>query len=332
MVAFNMPEVKSIWGGTSVRLMPPQIRSHSDVIFLPSHEDGGGLYTESGMPISLSFPQLNPFNFCKKELSEDIIEGCSDIVDEVYFYSGHVLQHYGHALLSTLSRYWILLTSFPSKKILYHGVHPFSVPYIKFWLEGFGLSEESFVSFSSITRLRKLLIVEPSFEELNRASRVFANLCHFIARQSNSTLSYPRKRSAVYISKSKITSGVTSIVNECEIENEMISMGVDVVHPQTLSFSDQIRLFHEYEFIMGTACSAMHNSIFVKGGCRLSILTFQNVIHSNYILIDKINSNRSTYTYYELDQLENPGEFSMAFKILNPKLCSKALLERARRR
>ncbi len=66
------------------------------------------------------------------------------------------------------------------------------------------------------------------------------------------------------------------LVNEAEIINALARYGFEVVYPEKLSFVEQIALYHSADVIVGSASSAMTNTIFCNDKARVVALIHEN--------------------------------------------------------
>ncbi len=70
--------------------------------------------------------------------------------------------------------------------------------------------------------------------------------------------------------------GSHGITNEEEVEQVVTDLGYAVVHPQTLSFSEQVALMAGAEIIAGAYTSAIHNSMFASRGTKVFCINWLN--------------------------------------------------------
>jgi hypothetical protein len=89
----------------------------------------------------------------------------------------------------------------------------------------------------------------------------------------------PQQRSmrAIYLSRSKLPMP-HRLTNAGEIDAEAEALGFEVVHPESLSFLEQVRLYDSTTLLMGEAASALHNAIFCRPGTPvISLNAFSNL-------------------------------------------------------
>lgn len=71
-------------------------------------------------------------------------------------------------------------------------------------------------------------------------------------------------------------SGFRKLVNDQQISDSLAAAGFTVIAPEELSFSDQVRLFSQAEFVIGATGAAMANLIFCPPGSRVHVLMAQH--------------------------------------------------------
>lgn len=84
----------------------------------------------------------------------------------------------------------------------------------------------------------------------------------------NSKLKAPDK---IYVSRSRISG--RKLVNELEVEALFKSAGFAIIHPQELPIEDQIKVFSEAKFIVGTGGSSMHNTVFSSNEAKILMIS-----------------------------------------------------------
>jgi capsular polysaccharide biosynthesis protein len=63
------------------------------------------------------------------------------------------------------------------------------------------------------------------------------------------------------------------LVNEAEIIDTLTPHGFEVLHPEQLSFAEQIQTYHSADIIVGSASSALINCIFCRPEAKVVALT-----------------------------------------------------------
>lgn len=76
----------------------------------------------------------------------------------------------------------------------------------------------------------------------------------------------------LYLSRRRATTAWHCIVNEEEVESLFADLGFEILHPQELSISEQIRAFAKADVVAGEFSSALHNTAFSPAGTRVIAL------------------------------------------------------------
>jgi capsular polysaccharide biosynthesis protein len=91
----------------------------------------------------------------------------------------------------------------------------------------------------------------------------------------------PRPERRLYLSRREVGYN-DRLLNAEEIEAAAAELGFEIVHPQKLSFAEQVRLFDTATVVMGEATSALHNTLFSRTGTKVISLNafswYQNSI------------------------------------------------------
>ncbi len=249
-----------------------------------------------------------------------------------YVYAGWLHGHYGHFLLSSLSRFWAT-ASYADRdtKILYHGPETaeqlFENPFFSAIFSALGIGVDRFVSFSEPTIISSLTIPAPSFEESSFVHRNFASFGNELGRAiMGSTPRRPSER-PVYLSKTKVTRGIGRLLNEIDLIDILEREGIDIIYPEQSSLSQQIAELNDRTVVVGLTGSAMHTSIFAPGRSIVGIC-YTNSILSNYHLLDKANGNDAHYyhPHEDIDREAATAEFQLNYRLKNPLKTAGELL------
>lgn len=308
-----LSEVTTYWGNTTLVESDPGDEVHSSVIYSPFRADVyfpndplWGLYSREGEVLEAAAYYRGPEKTLVGQSQTTSLHPKElHFINEEFVYGGPVIPHFGHFLTATLPRLWYLRSS-PKRRrrILCHGHETpdewFSYTFIRDILWALGLTSEDFVRLENPSVIKRVWIPRPSMEEQNFIHRAFDDLARRVGRFHGVHLQ-PVSEAPIYLSKTRLTSGVTRFSNEHFLENYLSERGVMIVHPQEMSFPDQIRMLARAKVICGTVSSAMHSSLFVDRPSRIVALTGHNSINANYALIDRLKNNDAVYLYPEIE-------------------------------
>jgi len=297
-----------MWGSAHIYAQPPSLKEHKNLFYIPSTkffdiDNHWGIYDKDGLLIrASSYSRYEERSLIGQTAQVSSPEASAVTDDDYYLYCGPLVPHFGHFLLSSLSRLWPLITrNMDGVKLLFHCDHPIKAhienhPYMRKFIEYMGIDGSRLCSFHETTLVRNLIIPGPAFLEQSHASTVFRELGHYIGRntkQSTITVS----DAPVYLSKTHLNCGVTSILNEIELEEKLRENGVNIIYPEEIDLSDQIEIFRSAPTVIGTTGSAFHMHIFSNKPPKMLTLNYQDTIHSNYVLLDRLNHANSTHVF-----------------------------------
>jgi hypothetical protein len=307
----------------------PAIRTFEDVLYLPFQGDASnprrwGVYQQGNLILDTA--ALRGGSPKQQELivqEPAVIERKA----QTYVYGGLMHPHFGHLLLTSLSRYW---TVRPGFKYLVNGnITPkvwFNQPAIGECLRALNLSEDDFVVLNEPTMLGQLIVPAPSLIEEWSVHRVFGRLGARIGEKLAPDAASVSDR-PVYLTKLQHKSGVWRFENEADMVERLEQAGVEIVAPETLPLGDQIRLIQSRPIISPMG-SAHHLSIFASTGCRLTILTHTQDVQPNFPLVDCVRGNHSQYVAAPggASYRHDDPAFHSVVRLNDPAGCAEALL------
>ena len=204
-------------------------------------------------------------------------------------YLGHYTSHYGHFLLETLSRFWVLEGKTPiSSNYDYVVFHPFvhKTPSV----ERFSPAKISFAAFGIPSNKVLILKEQQSFEHLTVPQSLFEINSHVAPSMSGVykqiltyALSLPSHKVGflrsltgwagdgdlkIYVARRRAR-GYHPMRNERAVENVFRDLGFKILHPERWRFEQQVALFQRADVLAGVEGSALHNSVFMRAGTRV---------------------------------------------------------------
>lgn len=330
-----------IWGSCDFIEGRPEVKEFKNVIYYPKTngvpafeiDKRWGIYDESRKLImdAAYLRGANQVLVGQSEVAEDK-EDIHDAPDGVYIYGGPIHSHFGHFIISTLARFWSINPGNGVKILCHSHQKPsdwFSRPFTKDIFESLGLRESDFVCFSQPTRVERLIVPGAAFEEHHFVHQEFATMCHRVGRKLTDGNADGGKAGPVYLSKGRLPSGVRKIVNEHEVCEFLENRGVSIVFPETLSLSGQISIFSKHSVVCGSLGSALHTSIFNKDPSVILGINHLRAVEANFVMIDKVNNNRSKYVFpsEEIYQIDGEEGFSMSLRLAYPHRIAENILQ-----
>jgi hypothetical protein len=327
---------ESLIGHTTIVDHEPRITIHRDVLYVPTgrakrdeglFDQGHKLIEDAGYfrahpdPVSL----LQTVN----TLEHDRFVYAPD--DVRYVFLGALTGHYGHFITGSLARAWAI-EKFDRQStkfvLLNHGSlsTPLRIPWIRDFLGAFEISERDLVNFSGPTRFREIVVPAPAFEEGNFAHKIFGQVCGRAGeRLVRSRASGGRP---VFLTKMHLSGGVSRIRNEDELCRRLADVGFEIVAPERLQVTEQVRLFLERPIIAGIAGSALHTAIFAPGRLKFELHPEPQRL-TNQLLLDGVQGGRTIALFplgRILHETASPG-FSTDYSLPDPSRIAADLLE-----
>ncbi|GBR39231.1 capsular polysaccharide biosynthesis protein-like protein [Neoasaia chiangmaiensis NBRC 101099] len=333
--------IKTVWGKSHLVQSLPIMEDHFDVIFVPfaekvhlDHDRHWGIFSKNGTLIDASAYCRGPDRrlVCDNGMTELKIDDIPYAPEDHYIYGGQVINHFGHFIITSLARLWCLEYTNITSPVIFHSHGPisnwFDIDYrMQLW-NAVGINQSKLATFDRPVRIKHITIPRPSFEEQNYVHRVYGQMCRSIGDILVKGATVNNIDRPVYLSKHLMGGGVTKIGNENEIIDVFRRANVDIVAPETLSLSDQIKLFRERRVVIGTSSSAFHVSAFSGRENDIFCILPNDLLNSNFLLVDKIAKNNSRYFFPTTgtQQFENRNGFNSYSVIENPKMVAEEIL------
>ncbi|MET7242981.1 glycosyltransferase family 61 protein [Methylobacterium sp. EM32] len=326
-----------IAGGVRIAPEPPRLRVVENAHYLPFDHDGAwGVFDAERRIVEESVDYLGP----ERQLQHQVTawpQGLSGPVEDApeahYLYLGQLNPHYGHFIVNTLARFWPMLEDGRDRPTLlchgYFGGHDLLAgrPFVTEILGRLGLRLADLTVFDRPVRIRRLTVVAPALVEMACAHPVMAALGEAVGRASLDGVPVDAEARPVYLSKARLTDYVQRIENEGELADLLSREGIDVVHPETLTFDEQVRLLARRRTIIAGLGSALHTALFAPPGRSMIVLSPHPDINATYLLIDALKGNRSRY-YHPQGLVSVQGEHRQLTSFADPRRIAEELLFR----
>jgi hypothetical protein len=239
-------------------------------------------------------------------------------------YLGHYTGHYGHFLIDTLARFWVLQTGFAYDKLVFQ---PFVLRMpdfqafspLRVCCECFGVKLDDLFTVRACLRFKRLAVPTMLFEVGQEAKPEQALVYRQIADYCASRAEVPEMPTRLYLSRSRLKKGHKPAANEAQVEQVFESFGFTVVYPEQLDFAAQVALYRRAEVMAGFGGSAMHNSLFMREGAmaiNLGSPRSPNGVNRNQKNCDRLSKVRSEFVPFRgevLDEKSRLGVFDAGF-------------------
>ena len=336
--------VERVWGRLAVLDASPRAERCAGATYLPwAVDQPWGLFdAEDRAPHGSLAYDLQPDEQSAGRVSFKVTQGLAlerspegaATLDGDHLYGGRVDPHFGHFLLETLARFWPLADeSLGRRKVLLHGAEPPRDVMARSWtaeiFAALGVTAEDLQWSATPARVAQVTVAEPAFQPQSHAYRVFGRLCRRLGEQLVGGRGLRPDPQPVYLSKTRLQSGIRRFANEPELVEELERQGVEIAYPERMSFADQVAIFHTRRAILGTTGSALHVSLFAPPGARIVALNEAPRLNTNFLLTDAVSGADAQYWRQAgMEVVESPG-FMRTFHMPDPRRAARALLELA---
>ncbi|OOZ48100.1 hypothetical protein BOW39_12445 [Solemya velum gill symbiont] len=255
------------------------LRIVKDAILLPVEDTGegdlisgtaltGGILSSTGVPIEgggleREYPVGKPgqVNYGRMTIKKQWIpsrkpEKSTRVVKGKYIFAGYLFTHYGHCLLDSLSRLW-LIKHYKELPLLWLGVEERDsineMHYELFDLVGIHNEMET---VKEQIQVEELVFPDPDYVIANK----------FTKEQAQAIAIYPervlKRGKKVWLSRRNLASG--RIINEEEVEDALQKRGWIIFVPEKHRIKEQLEMLCDAERIAGIDGSAFHTLIFFQ--------------------------------------------------------------------
>lgn len=134
-----------------------------------------------------------------------------------------------------------------------------------------GLTFEPVVCYNNqIVRAENVRWIGPVAQHDRRKSQTLRDLA-----QALTAAAKPAFPSRLFVTRPP--SANRSLANLAQLEDLARAHGYTVIEPSTLSFADQISAFHGADHVLGLMGAALTNTVFMRPGARVSMLTTRRI-------------------------------------------------------
>ena len=224
---------------------------------------------------------------------------------------------YGHWLSDFLPKLYLLLAlGYDVRRLRY--LMPADTPsFGHVWLELLGIPAENIILFDSrqsLVWVEELLV--PTILHnglrasilLNNAAKCLLSLLEGRVGGSNDI----GQRRRIFVSRARASQS-RPLLNRDRIEDIARAAGLEIVHPESLSLADQVRLFNEASAIVGEYGSAVHGSLFSSAGTTVCNLR-GSLLHPGFIQsgFGHVLHQPTGYVFGETDSHSGDGRFTVS--------------------
>lgn len=315
-------------GSLDVSAELPTVEQHDHCLFVPFHAtEPWGLFDRDGALIEAGLDRHGPErSLIGHRDTRPAIQSAAEIEDAsisspvIYIGRPHI-RHFGHFLLSTVSRLWALreLLAEPLP-LLYHGPpvsHLLAQAPIRSAFEALGLGPERFLRYGRPVRIPRVIVPATSFVERQRTHIEFRHCLGWLGDGLGIAHdSVNRSEQPLYISKSRLSAGNRRLVGEAELDEHMRTLGARILHPETLPLAEQAAVIAEHRVLVGTVGTGFHLAGLCNAPKQILALCPGPSMSANFGLLDALFDNRSRYIWVPRTRIRpGDGDFQQRFEI-----------------
>jgi len=252
----------------------------------------GAVYDSSGalVPASLRVPD----KYRSRDpgtLSEALAGRAVETRLKRALYLGHAFTHFGHFMLETVSAlYWAREVD-AEVSLLFHPFEEGGENVFARYAHGteclklLDISPERVAVATADIAVDELLLPPRAYDMSNGPHYDFSAVYRSLRDAAMRSSGAPRAR-RIYLSRRRLK-GRGRLANEAAIERLMRFRGFAVLHPERMSFSDQIRAAAGADMLAGVDGSALHLSAFMQPAARVLVMETRrrrNVLKLNALM------------------------------------------------
>lgn len=211
------------------------------------------------------------------EIGQQILHGevhhCPASAWPIFHIFKDVYCNYGHMLVEVLPKLLhIRAMGIRCFTLLFPWSSLAFLPAVQYAAEVLGLSFEHVVCLNNqIVRVEEVLWIGPVAQHDRRKSRTLRDLAQILGPAAPAS-AFPRR---LYVTRPP--GAIRPIANQPQLEDLARSRGYHVVEPATLSFPEQVGLFHGADHVLGPMGAALTNTVFMRPDARVSMFTNRRV-------------------------------------------------------
>ena len=215
------------------------------------------------------------------------------VVEEPVLFGGHLMKHYGHFIIESMSRMWAR-DLFPDLPILFTSPRKWRDPpaYGTDVLGALGLQQRMIV-VDQPTLFREVVCPWTAIEYRWKAYAV-ADEPHIAVARALHRSGRRIWRRPVYLTRSGLTDTLRKSEAESELEEELSTRNFEIIRPEELTLAEQISIFEQAPLVAATVGSALHTALFSRSPTTLATLNWGRGFE-HYLLVDGVKRHNSYY-------------------------------------
>jgi hypothetical protein len=293
-----------------IRFDKPRIHRFQNLVYLPKHDC---LYDENGQRV-LETCRRRGTKIVSTSPAPVRLPPSAQRADPPVVYCGGWSTHWGKFHTESINRMWALVHSDvpPDSRAFFRDYPRRDATLVDSFLRYANIDSERFIKVREATVFREVLVPEASFIPMSGAYR-----CHFTAPERVAeAICGPTRSHAdqpVYLSRSRLEPKLQRFEGEEPLEDLLRERGVRVVHPESMSYEDQVRMFNRHSTFIGTLGSALHSLVYALPDHPIRTIIFEPYRRghfASYVTVDLLKGIHGNYFHAKL--LNRPRDEKLA--------------------
>jgi hypothetical protein len=231
-------------------------------------------------------------NIAPSEREVDDLPLDMEFISGVTYSADSEFNGYGHLLLEALSQIWAVKDARANRVLISDKAASYFTPLF----EPFDLPP--LVTFKRPVQFESLIVANQCYVLDESITTKFTEICTRIRDHFDPSGAPTRK---LYVSRSGAAQ--RKLENEAEVENVMRARGFEIIHPEKLKVSDQVRVFSNAAVIVGAVGSGLYNAAFSRPGTRRLILAPPQFYTRNDMLLSALTGVPPIYVFGEQERM-----------------------------
>lgn len=266
---------------------------------LPLHENKGGVVNEKGDFVSLSYHDGEWFKLGGKYNYDSSLAEKSTL--EV-IYLGVFIHQWGHFILDSLSRAWIISHLKDTKRYKYVFLSENDSEIKGNYLEALtllGLQASQIIVLSKPTKFKKIIVPQMSTNKDHGFNKEYPMIFKTMIKNANiKNISVPAR---VYLTRTNLKVAHKKEYGEKIIENNFRKNNYTVISPEKLNVKEQIAIFQNAKEIVCLNGSIPFDIVFASKKLKLIVINKTSLLHINLYELSAVSGIKPIYIngYYE---------------------------------
>ena len=262
---------------------------------LPNGQSGGGVLSADGQLLTESTVHKGshvPYDVDAEEVEE---------ADETVLYFGMLIGIWGHCITDCIKRAWFFQcddykSKYANLKIVYTAHEGSLHQNFLELLNCLGIDIHSFTEIKKPTRFKQIIIPDSSFFLDDSRIEQYTKEYRETIDRIKLTVQYECDNNfkKIYYSHRNVR-GINNDIGEEKLEKYFRQQGFEIVHPERLSFKQQLELLSRCTVFAASDGSTSHNSIFLPEDAEVIIIPRSPYLTFHQLALNELYEEQKIY-------------------------------------